>query len=63
MPKFLRPYKKTVFALIFGLASWGAVAGMDGAYTQNELWSLLLAVGNALGVFQFENETTPSQNG
>lgn len=53
----IRPYSKTIAAVIIGLIGWGAmvVASPDAAITSSEWIALATVTATALGVYQIVN--------
>lgn len=54
----IRPYSKTIAAVIIGLIGWGAmvVASPDAAITSSEWIALSTVTATALGVYQIVNK-------
>lgn len=59
LPK-LRPYYKSIAAVLGAAALALQAALTDGEVTSQEWWTVGIAVLTALGVFQVENRPAPS---
>lgn len=59
----MKPYAKSIVALLGALATWGLTASEDGVYTQVEIWGAVLALSTAAGVWLVPNEPDDERGG